>query len=508
MSTPTLLVTGASGFIGRHVVAALQGRYFIHALARRSPREARAPESDDVLWHQVDVGDAPALEKTFKAIKADGGVDYVLHLAAFYDFEGQDHPEYTRTNVDGLRNVLELCRDLGPKRFVFASSLAASDFPEAGTTLDERSVCDGTHPYAHSKRLGEAMLEEYRAHFPSTIVRLGAIFSDWCEFTPIFVFLGTWLSQSWRARILGGRGAAALPYLHVRDCVRFFARLLEREALLGPSEVLIAAPDEATSHRQLFDAATLAFFGRRVEPHLMPRLLAKLGMQANDLFGRLIGDRPFERPWMADYIDRAMPVDASHTRERLDWAPTPRLSIVRRMPFLVENLKTDPIEWSRRNLAQMRNVHVAHHLRIFQLIEAHEEELVRTSVEHCVAPAGGRSFPAYRELAHDELTWCAQQTYMQLKNSVRTREKAVFKTYCAEIAQRRFKQGFDAEEVVRIIQLKHDTTLQLLLNDPACKGLEDAVHQHVTMTFRLGVDQVLDTFDELTGRFVPAEPPG
>jgi nucleoside-diphosphate-sugar epimerase len=508
METPTLLVTGATGFIGRHVVAALQQRFFIHALSRRSPREARAPQSDNILWHQVDIADRPALEKTLRGIGADGKVDYVLHLAAYYDFTGEDAQEYDRTNVDGLRNVLELCRALKPKRFIFASSLAASQFPPRGTVLNERSPLDGLHPYAKSKRAGEHMLAEFRDDFPSVIVRLGAIYSDWCEFTPLFVFMGTWLSKSWKARILGGQGASALPFLHVRDCAGFFARVIEKESSLGQSEVLIAAPDEATSHRQMFDAATVAYFGQRPQPRLMPRTLAKVGMQANDFFGRLLGDRPFERPWMADYIDLTMPVDASYTRQRLGWAPNPRFSMVRRMPFLVENFKTDPIEWARRNLAQMKVVHVSNHLRLFQLIEEHEEELVRRSVAHCLEPHRREQFPTYHQLSREELTWAAQQTYLHLKNAVRTREKALFKTYAAEIASRRFKQGFNVDEVVDIIQVKHDTCVQVLLDDPRVRGLEDALHETVNMTFRLGIDQVQDTFDELGGEFVPQEPPG
>jgi nucleoside-diphosphate-sugar epimerase len=505
---PTLLVTGASGFIGRHVVAALQQRYFIHALARRSAREARAPESEHIRWHQVDIGDPAALAKTFAAIADSGGADYVLHLAAYYDFSGDDTPEYERTNVEGLRNVLDLCRALKPRRFVFASSLAASEFPAAGTVLTERSPLDGHHPYARSKKKGEDLCAGYREHFPTVVVRLGAIYSDWCEFTPVFIFLGTWLSGSWRARILGGKGASALPYLHVRDSVTFFARVLEQDEALGNGEVLIAAPEDATSHRQLFDAAHDAHAGNRVEPILMPKPFARVGMHGTNLVGRLLGERPFERPWMADYLDLAMRVDTSTTRQRLGWSPNPRFSILRRMPFLIENLKTDPIEWNRRNLAAMKAVHVANHLRIFQLIEEHEDELVRASVEHCLSPERHASFPTYHELSREDLTWAAQHTYLHLKNAVRTREKALFKTYCDDIARRRFAQGFSADEVVQIIQLKHDSCVRVLLNDPRVRGLEDALHETVDMTFRLGIDQVQDTFDELMGNLVPAEPPG
>ena len=49
-----------------------------------------------------------------------------------------------------------------------------------------------------------------------------------------------------------------------------------------------------------------------------------------------------------------MRIDASATRARLDWAPRPRLAIVRRLPFLIENMKTDPVQWHRLNREAMK----------------------------------------------------------------------------------------------------------------------------------------------------------
>ena len=42
-----------------------------------------------------------------------------------------------------------------------------------------------------------------------------------------------------------------------------------------------------------------------------------------------VGQRPFERPWMVRYIDLGLPVDASRTRQRLEWEPRERLHILR-----------------------------------------------------------------------------------------------------------------------------------------------------------------------------------
>ena len=58
---------------------------------------------------------------------------------------------------------------------------------------------------------------------------------------------------------------------------------------------------------------------------------------------------------MARYIDTEMRVDASATHRRLQWEPTPALTIVARLRVLVENMKTDPVEWERRNRAAIKS---------------------------------------------------------------------------------------------------------------------------------------------------------
>ncbi len=509
VSLPSLLVTGASGFIGRHVVAAFQRQWRVHAFGRRTAAEARAPEGPNITWHQVDLGVPETMDAVFKRIADDGGVDAVLHLAAHYDFAGRDDPEYQRTNIDGLKAVLERSKALKPKLFIFASSLAACSFPEPGTVLTERSPVDGKHPYARSKAAGEAMLAKYAADVPSVIVRLGAVYSDWGEFTPLYTLMRTWFSSSWRSRILAGTGSAALPYVHVRDVVSFFARVLERQDDLGNGEVLICSPDHASSHRQLFEACMEALSGQHPgEPTLMPKVFIRPGLWALNLLGSMLGERPFEQPWMADYVDKAMPVDASLTRQRLGWEPNERFSVLRRMPFLAENLKTQPVEWERRNLAAMRQVKTPVHLHICQLIEEHEADLVKHAVETCVSIGTRERFPNYQLFSVEELTTSAQQTYGQLKNAIRTREKAIFKEHCEALARRRFARGFSVKEVVAINEVKRDACLRVLLRDPKARGFEAALLESVNGTFRFGIDQLYDTFDELTGRFVAVEPPG
>ena len=499
MALPSLIVTGSSGFIGRHLLDALKERHRIFGLARRSQVRCGAPVHDNIIWHQVDIGERGPLTAAFRSIREAGGADTVIHLAAHYDFTGDDNPEYWRTNVDGLRNVLEECVDLGVKRFVFASSVAACQFPLPGGALNEESPPDGEHIYALTKRLGEEMLAEYDGLLRTVIVRFAALFSDWCEYPPLYFFLETWLGQAWNARILGGKGLSAVPYLHVRDATRFLSLLVNRLDRFGQREVLQCSPSGAIGHLELFDLANLASRGYRRKPVLMPHLLCRLGVWGRDLSGRLLGDRPFERPWMVRYIDRALTVDASRTHERLGWAPRDRLLVERRIPFMVEHMKTDPLEWHRRNRAALKEVHLRSNLRIYRLLEKHQDWIGRELIKRLRAPEAARFFPSYQRVSGDIMEWRGTVIIRHLMNSVRTRDKGIFMAYCRDLAQRRFGEGFLAEEVCSAVEILGSICLRRLLDDPEGQGLDHDLDDHITTTVRFGCDQILETFEELLG---------
>ncbi len=351
---PRLVLLGASGFIGRQLLEGLRDDYRIFALARRSREACGIPAHPSVTWIPTDITDPASVDAAFAQIRAAGGADFVVHLAAYYDYTGDDHPEYQRTNVQGMRFVLEACRALQPRLFVFASSVAACEFPRAGDVLTEASPADGRHAYAVSKRLGEELLGLYREAYPCVIVRLGAVFSDWCEYPPLYVLLERWRSTAWSRRILGGRGLFGVPYLHLRDVESFFQRVIARGERFAAGEVLLATTDGAVSMRELFQEATSSLTGETERPIVLPRAVCALGLVGRAAAARLLGHTPFERPWMARYIDRQLAVDARRTRERLGWAPRERLELLRRLPFLVDHLRCEPEEWERRNLEILR----------------------------------------------------------------------------------------------------------------------------------------------------------
>ena len=489
-----IAITGASGFLGRLLVHLLRRRHTVVALDRRPLIEAEMAGHPNVEWYQVDLTDGGLLEGTAECIRAGGGVDVIIHLAAYYDFTGEEHPEYRRTNVDAMRLLLDASRRLEPEHFIFASSVAACPYSSPDQPITEATPPHGSHIYARTKREGEEMLAEYTDSFSPLIVRFAALFSDWCEYPPLQVLLDTWLGGGWSSSIIAGRGQSAVPYLHVRDGASFVMRLLERRHRLEPMEVLVAGEDGALSHLDLYDAATTYVDGGARRPIHLPRPLCRPGIWVRDVVGRLWGNRPFERPWMADYVDRKLEIDASRTRVRLDWSPNPRLSLLTRLPFLIEHRRENPLEWYRRNREALEHLELTPNFRVYRLLKKYEqviEQTIRAALDERTVRAGPMPL-----LSAEQRFWDHQVTLRNLTVAVRGGANEPFLNWCRDLAERRLGEGFNVDEVVAALRIVDEAVVDTLSGDPEAGELASAIHDLIDTPVEFGVDRVLEVYED------------
>jgi nucleoside-diphosphate-sugar epimerase len=157
---PVMIVTGASGFIGRHVLESFKYEFYIYAIARRAQRAVGVEQQENINWIRIDVGEEEMVVETFNEIRENGGADFIIHLAGYYDFTNKNHAEYLRTNVKGTNLILKYAQHLNIKRFIFASSLTVSDFGTDGPVLNEKSPPNANFPYALSKKEGEKLVRK------------------------------------------------------------------------------------------------------------------------------------------------------------------------------------------------------------------------------------------------------------------------------------------------------------------------------------------------------------
>jgi nucleoside-diphosphate-sugar epimerase len=492
---PGIVVTGASGFIGRHFLASAVGKYRVFCLARRSRREVGIPENENQRWTQVDIARWDTMRQVVRCIKDHGGADYVIHLAGYYDFHNMEHPEYDRTNVQGTRNVLKLARQIGCARFVFASSLAACEFPGPGEVVTEDSLPHAKFAYARSKRRGEDMVLEHVEYFPATTLRLAAVYSDWCEYPPLYKLLETWLGKVWNSRILGGRGDSAVTYIHIQDVLKLLHLVIERNAQLPRFGIYNVSPSHTTSHRDLYSAATNYHFDKAPQPICLPKWIAGPGVCLRYALGRLLGRPPFEAPWMVGYIDKELRVDASRTHQELGWKPTERLDVRRRLLFMIENMKSQGGAWHLRNQRVLVRIARRPNFVISYELEELRDSLVEEISDYLTAPIHREKFCRYHEMPHETLLWFITLVHQILVTSVRTGDRQLFLHYAQVIASRRKNEGFAEEQVHAFLKTVGRHIEEALLLRPALAGLEQEIHDNIALSFQLAADGISDVFD-------------
>jgi nucleoside-diphosphate-sugar epimerase len=495
-SLPGIIVTGASGFIGRHFVEHNVNRYRMFCLARRSQRESGIPKHENILWTQVDIGDFSNLQEVVESINQYGGADFILHLAGYYDFTMVDHPQYEQTNVDGTRNVLKLAQYLNIKRFIFSSSLAASKFnsnPEQ--VLNEQSPPDATYPYARSKRKAEEMIRNYSTMFPCTILRFAAVYSDWCEYPPLFVFLSTWLSEKWNSRIIGGKGETSITYIHITDLVKMIESILVRSDNLPQLATYVSSPSGTVTHNELYEAATKYFYGRPKRAIRMPKIIATPGVIARTALGNLLGEKPFERPWMMKYIDKKLVVDARKTNENLDWKTTPRNDIIRRLLFMIENMKNHYVDWTVKNETAMNRITTRFNIRAYEVMMRHRDFIITKMVDHVYNESNQVRYEHYRDLEKLVLKWYLTMLYQLIATSIKVGDRILIRKYIQAIALRRYKSGFSASEVVSFLSDFEKIILSELLIDPVAQETREQLFTAVNIAIQLSIDEIEESFE-------------
>lgn len=212
-----ILITGASGFVGYHLVeAALRQNLEVFAAVRRSSNIEHLKHLD-IQYTTPDFTSVEALQNEIKEKK----YSYIIHAAG--STKAPDEAAYTLVNVTYAANLAAAATAVGIKKFLFFSSLAALGPAAPGQAIiNENQVPKPVTNYGRSKLVAETHLKVFgMAGLPLVVLRPTAVYGP--RDKDIFIILKTF-AKGLEPYI--GRSPQQLSFVYVTDLARATVQLL------------------------------------------------------------------------------------------------------------------------------------------------------------------------------------------------------------------------------------------------------------------------------------------
>ncbi len=217
-----VLVTGATGFVGSHTVAALtRSGHEVVALVRDPRKLVACPALRDAPPATVRSGDVTDRQSVRDAV---AGCDAVVHTAGLVALDERRAAEARHVNVDGTRNVVGSALDAGAARVIHISTVALFGLGDFTATADS-PLSAGAGPYVQSKLAAEEWVRDRQADgAPVTaLYPSGILGPDSPTILDLFEAMILWVR--FRIRTEGGTSI-----VDVRDLARLIGRLVDDEA--------------------------------------------------------------------------------------------------------------------------------------------------------------------------------------------------------------------------------------------------------------------------------------
>lgn len=240
MNSP-VLVTGGTGFLGRHLIVGLcrAGR-FARVLTRypeRYPWLQRYPNIEVVA------GDLRDRQRIFEVVQ---GCQQVIHAGSLFSFWGE-LDNFVQTNVEGTRHIVDAALAAGVQRFLYVSTVVVIGNPMPGAIIDETHPTNPLNPYEKTKLEAEnyVRLAFSERGLNSVVVRPGAFYGPMGD----YAFNRLFFKDAMRGLIVYLDGGHYITFpIYIADVVQGILQALDKGR---PGEIYNLCGDWMT-HREVF----------------------------------------------------------------------------------------------------------------------------------------------------------------------------------------------------------------------------------------------------------------
>ncbi|HEY0884477.1 MAG TPA: NAD-dependent epimerase/dehydratase family protein [Ramlibacter sp.] len=346
---PLVLITGAAGDIGSALAKALAHDYRVVGLDRPGKQSATP-------LIEVDLSDEDSIRQALEQLRSEHGsrIASVIHLAAYFDFTGEDNPLYEKINVAGTRALLRALQEFDVEQFLYAGTMLVHEAGAPGERIAEDRPLAPKWAYPRSKAAAEEVIRQEHGDIPVVLLHLAGVYDEQrCVPTLAFQIGQIW-ARDFKSYLYAGDPRVGQSLLHKEDMVDAFRRAIDRRGELPAETVLLIGEPEPMGYDELQDAIGRLIHGEQAWTTLrIPKPAARLGALLQEKLEPVVPDaldqgrKPFIRPFMIALADDHYALDIGRARRLLGWEPRHRIRD--KLPELVASLQLDPEGWFKRN---------------------------------------------------------------------------------------------------------------------------------------------------------------
>ena len=265
-----VLVTGATGFIGRYLASALYKSYTVRCLVRKTSDISTLRNLNvEIAYGDLLVKNSlgPALDK----------IDLIYHLAG--EVYSRRRNDYYKGNVLATKNLLEVSKEKDVKRIIFLSSLAVYKPVKSKTLLTEESECAPIALYGKTKLYAERLIKE--SGIPSVVVRAPVVYGP--HQPPVMNRIFTGAVKKKKVTVIGnGENFRSLCF--VTNLIEGLILLIDRPNVQGKTYIL--SDDRPYTLNELIWTMSKVI-NQKVKIVYLPNILGDILWQLYNLISKL-----------------------------------------------------------------------------------------------------------------------------------------------------------------------------------------------------------------------------
>ncbi len=279
-----ILVMGATGFIGKHLVESLAKKYNIRCLVRK---ESKKEDIDFLIKNKAEIyfGDVFDTDSLNQAMK---NIDAVFNLAGGGNVAAtfrKGSEELKKLNTDSIENILNAAIKSKVKKLVHFSSISAMGIITE-KELDENSDCNPKTPHEVFKQQSEKICEKFKDKILITIIRPGIVYGPYGINSEILQ-LARLIKKHFS--VIPGDGKNIMPWVYVEEVVDATILAFEKNRKSCDKFIIVSSPEPTFNH--LIYSIKTSLEAKAFIIHI-PAFLFKFGGFILEKLGYLIGFAP------------------------------------------------------------------------------------------------------------------------------------------------------------------------------------------------------------------------